>query len=146
MGTAEYVLVTLLVLVLLAGILAVRRLRSIRSDGVDVSLRHRLDDTGRGWRLGVGHYCGDEFLWYRVISISSRPAQVIPRAGLTIADRREPRSPETYAIPQGATVLRCQSDNGTLAELELAMGDQAMTGFLSWLESAPPGHSVSRTS
>lgn len=142
MRTAEYVLVALLVVVLLAGGFAVHRIRSIRSGGVDVSLRSRLDDTGRGWQLGVGHYRGDEFLWYRIVGISFRPAQVIPRDGLTIADRRTPGSPETYAIPNGATVLRCRSVGGTPAELELAMGEEAMTGFLSWLESAPPGRSV----
>ncbi|MCC5697686.1 DUF2550 domain-containing protein [Klebsiella pneumoniae] len=27
-------------------------------------------------------------------------------------------------------------------QLELAMGRDALTGFLSWLESAPPGRSV----
>lgn len=142
MRTAEYVLVALLVAGVFSGYLAVRRIRSIRIGGVDVSLRCRLDDTGRGWRLGVGHYRGDEFLWYRVVGVSSRPAHVIRRYGLTIAGRRTPRLPETYAMPNGAMVVRCQSNDCSVGELELAMGDEAMTGFLSWLESAPPGRTV----
>jgi hypothetical protein len=35
-------------------------------------------------------------------------------------------------------VLRCEGSNS----VELAMGADTMTGFLSWLESAPPGRSV----
>ena len=61
------------------------------------------------------------------------------RDGLEIDARREPTGPEAYAMPVGATVLRCRSASG---EVEIAMGPDALTGFLSWLESAPPGRSI----
>jgi hypothetical protein len=39
-------------------------------------------------------------------------------------------------MPSGAVVLRCRTG---VDELELAMRQDTLTGFLSWLESAPPG-------
>jgi hypothetical protein len=132
------VVVLLTAAVVLTGF-ALRRLRLLRAGGVHVALRSRVNTIGRGWHLGVGRYRGDEFVWYRVLSIRSGPDHVIPRVGLEIADRREPSAPETYTMPAGATVLRCRGQAG---DLELAMDTDALTGFLSWLESSPPGRAV----
>jgi hypothetical protein len=41
-------------------------------------------------------------------------------------------------------VLRCESE--TQEAIEIAMGPGALTGFLSWLESAPPGRRLPRAS
>jgi hypothetical protein len=119
---------------------AFRRLRLLREGGIHVALRRRIDDSGRGWQVGVGRYRGDEFVWYRVLSVRSGPDQVIPRIGLEIEDRREPSAPESYAMPVDATVLRCKADR--YGEIELAFGAEALTGFLSWLEASPPGSIV----
>ena len=43
---------------------------------------------------------------------------------------------EVYAIPQADSVLSCRSRG---ADLEIAMAPGVLTGFLSWMESAPPG-------
>jgi hypothetical protein len=130
--------VVVLLLVVVAGFLVLRRWLAIR-EGVPVALRQRAEGTIRGWHLGIGHYRGGDFLWYRVIGMSTRPDRVIPRRGLEIASRREPDAAETYALPRGSTVLHCRAQAG---DLELAMGDDTLTGFLSWLESAPPGRAV----
>jgi hypothetical protein len=120
--------------------LVVRRIRLLRSGGVNVALRTRLDSSGKGWHLGVGRYHGDEFIWFRVLSLRSGPDRVIHRSRLEIADRREPDLPETYTLPVGARVLRFRNRNGSSdPHVEIAMGPDALTGFLSWLESAPPG-------
>lgn len=120
--------------------LVFRRLRLLRSGGVHVALRTRLDASGKGWHLGVGRYHGDEFVWFRVLSLRAGPDRVIKRHGLEIADRREPDGLETINMPAGARVIRFRNRRGgTDAEVELAMGSEALTGFLSWLESAPPG-------
>jgi hypothetical protein len=42
---------------------------------------------------------------------------------------------------QGSVVLGCANPGGPL---ELAMTEAAETGFLSWLESAPPGSGFGR--
>jgi hypothetical protein len=132
------VVVLLVVAAVLVGFL-MRRLRLLRAGGVHVALRRRMAGGGPGWQLGVGRYRGDEFVWYRALSVRSGPDHVIPRLGLEIADRRAPSTPETYTMPVGATVLRCRGETG---ELELAMDSEAMTGFLSWLESSPPGRAI----
>jgi hypothetical protein len=124
-----------LVVIVLA-YLVVRRLKVLRSGGVHVALRTKLDDSGKGWHLGVGRYHGDEFSWFRVLSLRTGPDRVIRRRGLEITDRRDPSGSESYNLPAGSRVLRFR---GSTPELEIAMGPDALTGFLSWLESAPPG-------
>jgi hypothetical protein len=44
------------------------------------------------------------------------------------------------ALLAGAIVVECSSA-GTV--LELGMTEDALTGFLSWLEAAPPGQHMS---
>ncbi|MGH3720404.1 MAG: DUF2550 domain-containing protein [Pseudonocardiaceae bacterium] len=127
-------------LVLLAGVLvlsvrAFRRLWRLRRGGVDVALRLSPNDAGRGWRQGVGRYRGDGFAWFRFSSLRSGPDRVLDREQLQIMERRGPTVPESYSVPSGSVVLRCRTGAD---ELELAMRQDALTGFLSWLESAPP--------
>lgn len=129
-------------LLLVAGVLVwlgVRRLRALRSGGVHAALRTRLDEAGKGWHLGVGRYQGDEFVWFRVLSIRPGPDRVISRSALEIADRRDPSGPELYSMPPSSHVLRFRESGQDVEDVELAMGPDALTGFLSWLESAPPG-------
>jgi hypothetical protein len=128
--------VVFLLVAAVAATLMMRRWRVIRVGGVPVALRRRLATGGRGWHLGIGHYRGGDFLWYRVVGVSTRPDRVIRRGRLEITDRREPDPSESYAMPRGATVLRCRGEAG---DLELAMADGTLTGFLSWLEASPPG-------
>lgn len=131
--------VLLLVLVVLVW-LTVRRLRALRSGGVHASLRTRVDDSGKGWHLGVGRYHGDEFVWFRVLSLRPGPDRVIHRSGLEIADRRDPSGSELVGMPPSSRVLRFRDGPDTdVPEIEIAMSPDALTGFLSWLESAPPG-------
>jgi Protein of unknown function (DUF2550) len=130
---------TLLAGVLGIGLLAWRRVRLVRRGGVDVALRSQPDYETSRWYFGVARYHGEEFAWYRVASLRSGPDTVVRRSGLTIVARRAPSGSEAYAMPSGAVVLRCRGRDG---ELELAMTPDALTGFLSWLESAPPGRAV----
>jgi len=121
-------------------LLVSRRIRLLRAGGVHVALRTKISHGGRGWHLGVGRYHGDRFAWYRAFSLRSGPDRIISRDGLEIDTRREPEGPETYAMPAGSMVLRCRAGiAGHSVEMEIAMGPDALTGFLSWLESAPPG-------
>jgi hypothetical protein len=119
---------------------ALRRLRALRSGGVHAALRTRLDDSGKGWHLGVGRYQGDEFVWFRVLSLRMGPDRVISRSVLEIADRRDPSGPELYSMPPSSRVLRFREAGVPSGDdVEIAMSPDALTGFLSWLESAPPG-------
>ncbi|MGH3915810.1 MAG: DUF2550 domain-containing protein [Pseudonocardiaceae bacterium] len=138
MGVGEIVGLALLLGALLLVLRAARRIRLARRGGVDVALRFRRTDGPQGWHLGIGRYRGDDFSWFRISSLRSGPDRVLDRERLEIMDRRRPTLPETYAMPSGSIVLLCRTDFG---ELELAMRHDTLTGFLSWLESAPPGRS-----
>jgi hypothetical protein len=134
----------LLVLAVVAVWYSLRWVRMRRNGGVSVALRWRPDNVREGWHLGIGRYEGDDFAWYRVWSLRTGPDRVFRRAALNIADRRDPTGTESYAVPAGSTVLRCESDGQD--PIEIAMGPGALTGFLSWLESSPPGRRLPRAS
>jgi hypothetical protein len=129
----------LLVVALVLGLLAWRRVLVVRRGGIDVALRLRPELPSSRWHLGIAHYQGEEFGWYRLTGLRSGPDTVVRRGALTIVTRRAPAGSESYAMPAGAIVLHCRTADG---DLELAMAPDALTGFLSWLESAPPGRTV----
>lgn len=144
MEIAVVVLVLLLGLVLLAVWYVLRWLRMRRNGGVSVALRWHPDNVRAGWHLGIGRYEGEAFAWYRVWSLRTGPDRVFDRASLVVLGRRDPAGTEAYAVPGDSTVLRCDSER--TGPIEFAMGPGALTGFLSWLEAAPPGHRVHRAS
>jgi hypothetical protein len=67
-----------------------------------------------------------------------RPDVVFPRRDLTVVSRRLPTDAEAASLGPGMVVVECKvgEDTGTI---ELALGEEALTGLLSWLEAAPPG-------
>jgi hypothetical protein len=138
---AWFAALTVLLFLAVAGLVWVawRRIRKLRAGGIDVALRARTDDSARGWHWGIAHYRGEELAWYRVLSLRSGPHWVFNRGELEIGKRREPSFAEGYTMPTGATVLVL---TGLGPTMEVAMGPDALTGFLSWLESAPPGRST----
>lgn len=128
-----------LLVLLLLGVAAlfVRRRVLTRSGGTfDCSLRVRQGRFGKGWVLGIGRYAGDDLEWFRVFSYTTRPRRVLVRSELQVLDRRRPRGPEVYALLSGAVIVQCRDERSTV---EVAMSEDALTGFLSWVESAPPG-------
>lgn len=145
MGETALVLGVLLLLTMCCflGWLVVRRVRLMRGGGVDVCLRRRPVSVGRdaaaGWHFGVARYQGDELAWYRLTSLRWGPSIVLDRMRLEILDRRPPADGEVYAMPQADSVLHCRSGD---ADVEVAMAPGVLTGFLSWLEAAPPGRST----
>ncbi|MFC5286313.1 DUF2550 domain-containing protein [Actinokineospora guangxiensis] len=136
MDISDVVVIALAAVLLVLLLLVLRRVRLLRRGGVHVSIRDRVDDSGKGWHLGVGRYRGDEFAWFRAFSLRTGPNMVIHRDTLEIATRRDPKRAEIPLVPQGARVLLVTAGD---TEYEIAMGPDALTGFLSWLESAPPG-------
>lgn len=130
-----------LAVVLLFVVLSVRRWLFERGGGtVECSLRTLGSDGDPGvWRLGIGRYQGDELQWHRVFGFRSRPRQVIHRRGLVVSNRRGPSDVEAPGLVPDAGIVEVR--DGDLA-VELAMGSAALTGFLAWLEAAPPGFPV----
>ncbi|HSV67726.1 MAG TPA: DUF2550 domain-containing protein [Mycobacteriales bacterium] len=120
-------------------ILALRRWFLVRAGAIDVSWRVRSRVGGRGWVLGLARYSGDDLLWFRVFSFLPRSSRVVSRRVFEIVGRRAPDGSESWAIQPGAVILECRND-GT--PVQLAMGEEALTGFLSWLEASPPGYTL----
>jgi hypothetical protein len=139
----ELIEIVVLVLVLLACLLAAivfRRRFLLRGGGaIDMSLRLRTRRIGRGWALGIARYGGDRLEWYRVFTLSPRPARVLPRAALAVSSQRPPEGPESLLVQAGAVIITCQFQGD---EVQLAMNSEAVTGFMSWLESSPPGYTL----
>ncbi len=148
MVLALVVCVLLIVLVVVGlFVFGLRRRLIQRSGGTfDCSLRwdapkepEKGDENGKGWSYGVARYNGDRIEWFRVFSYAPRPRRVLERSAIEVAGRRTPEGEEELALLSDAVILACVH-RGT--RLELAMSEDALTGFLAWLEAAPPGQRV----
>ncbi|MBQ0984029.1 DUF2550 domain-containing protein [Streptomyces sp. F63] len=126
-------------------VFGLRRRLIQRSGGTfDCSLRWDValgepEPSGKGWIYGVARYSGDRIEWFRVFSYAPRPRRVLERSAIEVLARRTPQGEEELALLSDSVVLAC-SHRGT--RLELAMSEDALTGFLAWLEAAPPGQRV----
>ena len=87
------------------------------------------------WSVGVAWYGGDVLLWYRGVSLAVRPHERFSRADVQVESRRS-AGRDDLALPSDVVVLTIATPEGTR---ELAMDSSTVTGFLSWVESAPPG-------
>ncbi|WP_327295217.1 MULTISPECIES: DUF2550 domain-containing protein [unclassified Streptomyces] len=125
-------------------VFGLRRRLIQRSGGTfDCSVRWDLpekpDVSGKGWVYGVARYSGDRIMWFRVFSYAPRPRRTLERQSIEVVSRRTPEGEEELALLSDAIVLRCSHQG---VRLELAMSEDALTGFLAWLEAAPPGQRV----
>ncbi|MFF3315500.1 DUF2550 domain-containing protein [Streptomyces sp. NPDC003035] len=120
-----------------------RRLIQRAGGTFDCSLRWNVpekpDLSGKGWVYGVARYSGDQVSWFRVFSYAPRPRRVLERSAIEVLDRRLPEGEEELALLSDAVIQGCMH-RGT--RVELAMSEDALTGFLAWLEAAPPGQRV----
>ncbi|MFB7631849.1 DUF2550 domain-containing protein [Streptomyces sp. NPDC056149] len=133
------------VLLVLLGlfVFGLRRRLIQRSGGTfDCSLRWNAPEVepgGKGWIYGVARYNGDRVEWFRVFSYAPRPRRVLERSAIEVLERRTPQGEEELALLSDSIVLACAHDG---LRVELAMSEDALTGFLAWLEAAPPGQRV----
>jgi hypothetical protein len=107
-----------------------------RGGTIELSLRLSTMVPGRGWSSGLARFAGDELRWYRIFSFAVRPRRVLSRRGLAVERRRPPAGEERLVLPSNWVVVRCVSHQ---APVEIAMAATTLTGFLSWVEGAPPG-------
>lgn len=83
------------------------------------------------WSQGIAHYAVGRLDWWRVWSLSPRPARAWDRSELKVLGRK----PMDEVVRPDVLVVRCQHRAVTF---ELAMSRDAYAGMMSWLESAPP--------
>jgi hypothetical protein len=113
-----------------------RRLLMLGGGTIRLQVRVSTLVPGRGWSTGVGQFVGDELRFHRMFSFAFRPKRVLYRSTLAVEQRRLPEGPERLTMPGHWVILRCATGIG---DLEIAMAESTVTGFLSWLEAAPPG-------
>ncbi|GII91276.1 DUF2550 domain-containing protein [Sinosporangium siamense] len=114
-------------LVILAGAVVVVALLIVRGFALTRTRGHvpcSLRSGSRGWKTGVARYADGELHWIPFLGLRLRPRHAIARRGLSVSGKRP--------VEGGLWAVTC----GTV---ELAMSEDALTGFLAWLESAPPG-------
>jgi hypothetical protein len=137
--------IVLALVVLAASALALRRYLLERSGGtVDCALRI---PAGTGsWRLGVLSYHDDSLRWHEAFGVLLRPDHVFHRRSLSVASRRPANPTETATLGTDRIIVEVSvkpsadaSGSPPGEHVELAMTDQALTGFLAWLEASPPG-------
>src|SRR5215468_5474929 len=133
---AAWILVAFLIVVVLAAAgIAGRRILLDRGGGtVECGLRK----PGGTWRLGLAAYGADELRWYNGVGVLLTPDEVLSRRNLSITSRRDADAAEAVSLGPGMVVVSCQAGENA-DTIELAMGEAALTGFLAWLEAAPPG-------
>ncbi|GAA1783773.1 DUF2550 domain-containing protein [Streptomonospora arabica] len=143
---AEWLFIALLIGTV-AALLAVtaRRYALERGGGaVECYLRPGAGAPDLPWRMGLARYGSEELRWYRVFSLWPRPAAELSRRGLVVLHRRPPTPGDLRELTLDLVVIEvgwvaADGSDPTEAVYELAMTDGALTGFLSWLESMPPG-------
>lgn len=135
----DIVLVAVALLVAAIAVLALRRWLLQRGGGTfDCSVRLTHARVGRGWVLGLARYTDETLQWFRVFSFAPRPRRVFTRRDLVVRSRRSPVPTEALMLYTDHIVVEC-SLGSSGQTVELAMAEDALTGFLAWLEAAPPG-------
>ena len=136
---AAWLFAAFLVILILAAVgIASRRFLLERGGGtVECGLRRVPNGS---WRLGVASYQREELNWFGALGLTMRPDVVFPRRDLTVVSRRLPTEAEAASLGPGMVVVECRVGEDTPGgTIELALGEEALTGLLSWLEAAPPG-------
>jgi hypothetical protein len=113
-----------------AGILA-RQRQMLRSTGTVPMAMQR----GTRWLYGVGRYIGGELRFYRALGVGTRPSRVLRRGHVEVLGRRPPFDSERGSLPATVIVVECRTEGELVA---FAIGESALTGFVSWLESSAP--------
>ncbi|HKT03454.1 MAG TPA: DUF2550 domain-containing protein [Rugosimonospora sp.] len=138
MKIVEWIGIGVIIVLSVLVVLFARREIIARGGTVEVSFRLSTLVPGRGWSPGVARFTGDEMRWYRVFSLSVRPSRTLSRRNLAVDRRRPPEPAEQLVLPADWVVLRCTAADAQ-TPVEIAMAQAALTGFMSWIEAAPPG-------
>lgn len=142
------ILVLVLLLVLAAVLTLIGRRRWLSRSAATFECSARLDvplpavaaatpSTPRPrWALGVARYNGEFLEWFRYFSFSSKPQLSWLRSDINVVETRAPGSLEAISLYAAHRIVRIGAAG---RQYELAMDAGSITGFMAWLEAAPPG-------
>jgi hypothetical protein len=137
-GTGWIIAVLLLVVV---AVLVRRTVLRRRGATLHCGLRMGATKSSRGWQTGMARYTPEDLQWFRLFSLGYQAHWTFVRRSIEIRTRRYPHGAESLAVPHGAVIISCNvvTRQGDSVDVELAMSDAAVTGFLAWIESSAPG-------
>lgn len=93
----------------------------------------RPDRQGEApWASGIAHYTSARLVWWRVLSLSPRPAAAWSREELTLVDRVPLAEVDERGQP--LLLVRCRHGEDSF---QLLVSAPACAGLVSWLESGP---------
>lgn len=122
--------------------LPLRRRWLARGGGLfECSVRLKTSTPGAGWVLGMARYNAEMLEWFRFFSYSARPRKSFLRNEVRVLTSRDPDAVEAVALYAGQRVVELEEVGPGEAHgqrWEIAMAGDSLTGFLSWLEAAPP--------
>ena len=135
MHIAGWLIALIVVVVLAVGLFLYRRRRILILRGaIEMSVERGSGFRG-GWVLGVARFADEYLEWYRLTSLRAGPSLRISRRDTEISRRHEPDERDAVWMPPDSIVLHLQTSSG---EQIIAVRKSAVTGLLSWWESAPP--------
>lgn len=121
------------VLVVLALITVLARQRyMLRASG---ALPLAVQVRGGRWVYGIARYAGGELRFYRAIGLGTRPTRTLLRSQLRVVSHRRPYESELASLPSTAVIVECSVG---ASGATFALGEDAYTGFISWLEASAP--------
>ena len=119
---------------LLTALFLRRRWLSAAGGVFDCGMR-KLSAGAGNWVMGIARYHGETLEWYRVFSLSFKPRVIFTRNCTVVTGSRPLDVIEAMSLFDDHLCVECRLGE---AEFELSMTPESMTGFLSWLEAAPP--------
>ena len=147
---AVWIFAAVLVLIILAAAVLASRRYLLERNGGTVDCALRIPAGTGAWRLGVLTYQHDSLSWHGALGVLLRPEHVFHRRALAVVSRRPAEPSEVVTLGPDRVVIEISAKPPADASgsppgepVELAMTDQALTGFLAWLEASPPGSHLS---
>jgi Protein of unknown function (DUF2550) len=149
---AVWLFAAVLVLVFFAAALLASRRYLLERSGGTVECALRTPAGSGAWRLGVLTYQHDSLSWHGALGVLLRPEHEFHRRSLRVVSRRPAEPSEAVTLGTDRIVVEVEAaaspgipgvESGPSEHVELGMTDQALTGFLAWLEASPPGSHLS---
>ncbi|MDQ1486124.1 MAG: hypothetical protein QOJ62_1817 [Actinomycetota bacterium] len=133
--------IILLVVAGLAGFLFRRTALRRRGATMNCGLRLGIAAAPRAWHLGMVRFTAEDLEWYRLLSLAFQPKWTFVRRSIEITGRRDPQGTEAIGLPHTSVIVVCNviTRQGDTFDVELAMSEAALNGFLAWIESSAPG-------
>lgn len=123
-----------LVVILVAGLLAIWRYGVVRARGSSVIMRRLPANGVHGWRHGSLRYTGEVLEYFKLRSLAPKANLVLHRQALEFHGNRELTESEAVFMDSSLSVA-------TLCEhgehFEIAMDTRSLMALTAWVESAP---------